>query len=33
MMDDYYMQRAEYASETMEELDEWIEKVNSGDFE
>ena len=33
MMDDYYMQRAEYASETMEELGEFIEKVNLGDFE
>ena len=32
-MDDYYMQRAEYSSETMEELGEFIEKVNRGDFE
>ena len=33
MMDDYYMKRAELASETMEELDEFIQKVDAGDFE
>ena len=33
MMDDHYMKRAEYSSETMEDLEELIQKVETGNFE